>query len=182
MKVQIAAAVSVLSLLTVPVMAVAQVTEAASTTAANDLPAPDKAFVQAATMSNSTEIDASKLAMDNSFDSAVKSFARRMLVDHMKLTAAMKMATPHGDAAPVDNSDTALISQLKAVKGKDFDTLYIQKIALQGHKDAIAAFEAEIQNGQNADLKKAAEKALPTIKMHYAVAKKLASAKSVSAE
>ena len=37
-------------------------TQAASTTAANDLPSPDKEFVQAASMSSSTEIDASKLA------------------------------------------------------------------------------------------------------------------------
>lgn len=182
MKVQLAAAISAIALLASPVVAMAQGTEAASTTAANDLPAPDKAFVQAATMGNSTEIDASKLAMDNSFDSAVKSFARRMIVDHMKLTVAMKMATPHGAAAPVDNSDTALMSQLKAVKGKAFDTLYIQKVALEGHKEAVAAFEAEIQNGQNADLKKAATKALPTIKMHYAIAQKLASAKGVTAD
>jgi len=51
----------------VPVAANAQ-TEAASTTAANPLSQVDKDFVQAASMSSSTEIDASKLATSNSSD------------------------------------------------------------------------------------------------------------------
>lgn len=47
-------------------------TQAASITAANDLPSPDKEFVQAASMSSSTEIDASKLASKQSQDADVK--------------------------------------------------------------------------------------------------------------
>ena len=44
-------------------LAQAQTTQAASVTAANDLPQPDKDFVQAASKSSSTEIDAAKLAL-----------------------------------------------------------------------------------------------------------------------
>ena len=154
--------------------------QAASTTAANDLPAPDKAFVQAASMSSSTEIDASKLAMKNSQDKDVKSFARHMAMDHTKLTVSLKMAAPHGVAVPKDNSDTEVLDSLRGLKGKAFDDAYIQKVGLEGHTKAVAAFKDEINNGQNADLKEAAQKALPTIQEHLQMAQTLATKKGVS--
>jgi predicted outer membrane protein len=162
-----------------PVAANAQ-TEAASTTAANPLAQVDKDFVQAASMSSSTEIDAAKLATSNSSDKDVKSFAHHMMLDHTKLTVQLKMAAPHGVEVPKDNSDTSVLDALKPLKGKEFDQAYIQKVGLEGHKKAIAAFEKEIAEGQNADLKKAAKKALPTIKEHYQRAQQLAAKKGVT--
>ncbi|CAB3806579.1 DUF4142 domain-containing protein [Pararobbsia alpina] len=156
-------------------------TQAASTTAANKLPAPDKAFVQAASMSSSTEIDAAKLAMKNSQDEDVKSFARHMSIDHTKLTMSLKMAAPHGVAVPKDNSDTEVLDSLKGLKGKAFDDAYIRKVGLEGHTKAVAAFQEEINTGQNADLKAAAQKSLPTIQEHLQMAKALAAKKGISA-
>ena len=57
---------------------------------ANPLSPVDRDFVQAASMSSSTEIDASKLASDNSSDKDVKSFAHHMMIDHTKLTFSYK--------------------------------------------------------------------------------------------
>lgn len=57
-------AIVLTSTLSVAPLTVAQ-TEAASTTAANPLAQADKDFVQAASMSSSTEIDAAKLATAN---------------------------------------------------------------------------------------------------------------------
>ena len=96
-------------------------TQATSTTAANPLAQVDKDFVQAASMSSSTEIDASKLATSNSSDKDVKSFAHHMILDHTKLTVQLKMAAPHGVAVPKDNSDTAVLDLLRPLKGADFD-------------------------------------------------------------
>jgi predicted outer membrane protein len=155
-------------------------THAASTTAANPLPQADKDFVQAASMSSSTEIDAAKLATSNSSDKDVKSFAHHMMLDHTKLTVQLKMAAPHGVEVPKDNSDTSVLDTLKQLKGKEFDQAYIQKVGLEGHQSAIAAFEKEIADGQNADLKKAAQKALPTIREHYKMAQDLAAKKGVA--
>jgi putative membrane protein len=169
-----------LGLLTLPGWADAQATQAASTTAANDLPAQDKAFVQAATMSSSTEIDASKMAAKQSSDKDVKSFAHHMMIDHTKLTAQLKMAAPHGVMVPKDNSDTAVLDSLKGLHGKAFDTAYIQKVGLEGHKSAVDAFQQEASSGSNADLKAAAQKALPTIQEHYSMAQALAKKKGVS--
>lgn len=155
-------------------------TQAASTTAANPLSPVDKDFVQAASMSSSTEIDAAKLATSNSSDKDVKSFAHHMMLDHTKLTVQLKMAAPHGVVVPKDNSDTSILDSLKPLKGAEFDKAYIAKVGLEGHKQAIAAFEKESSDGQNADLKKAAQKALPTIKEHYQMAQELATKKGAA--
>jgi predicted outer membrane protein len=161
-----------------PLAAMAQ-TQAASTTQANDLPQVDKAFVQAASESSSTEIDTAKLATKQSQDKDVKSFAHHMMIDHTKLTMQLKMAAPHGVEVPKDNSDTTVIDALKPLKGKAFDTMYIQKVGVEGHQKAVAAFQKEAQEGQNADLKKAAQKALPTIQEHLKMAQDLAAKKGV---
>jgi predicted outer membrane protein len=179
-KITVIAAISSL-LYVVSLPAVAQ-TQAASTTAANALAQADKDFVQAASMSSSTEIDSAKLASSNSNDKDVKSFAHHMMLDHTKLTVQLKMAAPHGVEVPKDNSDTTILDALKPLKGKEFDQAYIQKVALEGHKQAIAAFEKEIADGQNAKLKEAAQKALPTIKEHYKLAQDLATKKGVAAQ
>jgi len=160
-----------------PVAAFAQAsapTQAASTTAANPLPDVDKAFVQAASMSSSTEIDAAKLALTHSKTSEVRSFASHMIMDHTKLTAELKLKAPHGVQVPKDNSDTELIQSLKGQDGDAFDDDYVRKVGLEGHKQAVAAFEKEARDGQNPDLKKLAQSAFPTIKHHLAMAEQLA--------
>jgi putative membrane protein len=169
----------VVSALTSLVWARAQDSQAASTTDANSLPSPDKELVQAASMSSSTEIDASKLALTQSSDGDVKSFARHMATDHIKLTVQLKLAAPHGVAVPKDNSDTAVLDSLKGLSGTAFDQAYIKQVGLEGHQKAVDAFQKEVDGGQNASLKKAAQKALPTVQEHLKMAQALASKKNV---
>ncbi|AQH05078.1 hypothetical protein A9R05_39275 (plasmid) [Burkholderia sp. KK1] len=163
---------------TAPISGHAQ-TQAASTTQANDLPDVDKAFVQAASQSSSTEIDTAKLATKQSQDKDVKSFAHHMMVDHTKLTMQLKMAAPHGVTVPKDNSDESVINALKPLKGREFDEMYIRKIGVEGHQKAVEAFQKEAQEGQNADLRNAAKKAFPTIQQHLKMAQDLAAKKGV---
>ena len=165
--------------LLLPIGIVQAQTQAASTTPATPLPDPDRDFVQAASMSSSTEIEAAKLAQKNTNDKEVKSFARRMVIDHTKMTAELKAALPHGVQAPKDNADTSAIDELKPLKGKQFDDAYIANIGLKGHEDAVAAFKKEIADGHDANLKKLAQKGLPTIEHHYEMAQELAKKKGV---
>jgi len=175
--------------LLMPVASIRAHTEAASTTAAkplpgevaaNPLPGPDRDFVQAASMSSSTEIDAAKLAQKNSNDKDVKSFAHHMTLDNTKMTVQLKNAVPHGVTVPKDNSDTSVLDSLRPLKGKAFDNAYIAKVGLKGHEDAIAAFKKEISDGENADLKKVAQKGLPVVEEHYRMAQTLAKKKGVN--
>ncbi|MCG1054468.1 DUF4142 domain-containing protein [Mycetohabitans sp. B5] len=149
-------------------------TQAASTTAANPLSSVDRDFIQAATMSSSTEIDAGKIAHKNTSNADVRSFARHMIADHMRLTVQLKAVAPHGVVVPKDNSDTALLDSLKPLIGADFDRAYVRKMGLEMHKQTIAAFEKEAKEGENPSLKQAALEALPTLREHYKMSQNLA--------
>jgi putative membrane protein len=153
---------------------------APSTKGAQALSGTDAQFVKTASVAGTTEIDAAKLAMRQSNDKDVKAFAAHMIADHTKLAAQLKMAVPHGVSMP-KGADTAALDSLRSLKGADFDSAYISKFGVQGHKDAIAAFQDEAQNGLDANLKKTAQKALPTIQHHYAMAQELAQKKGVLA-
>jgi putative membrane protein len=172
------AALAATFIATLPLSALAQ-TQAASATMGNDLPPVDKAFVQAASSAGSTEIDAAKLATKQSQDKDVKSFAHHMMIDHTKLAMQLKMAAPHGVTVPKDNSDPSVLDSLKPLHGKQFDTAYVQKLGVEGHQEAVKAFQTEIDQGQNADLKKAAQKAMPTIEKHLKMAQDLAAKKGI---
>jgi putative membrane protein len=174
MKVAIVTVVTLAAALVCVHPAVFAQSEAASTTAANPLSAVDRGFVQAASMASSTEIDASKLALQNTSNPDVHAFARHMIADHTKLTIALKLAAPHGVAVPVDNSDTGLLDTLRPLKGKAFDDAYAQKVGLAGHQQAVRDFQKEITDGDDDSLKQAAQKGLPTIEEHYRMAQQLA--------
>jgi putative membrane protein len=153
---------------------------ASSTNGAQGMSETDSQFVKTAAVSGTTEIDAANLAMRQSNDKSVKAFAAHMIADHTKLAMQLKAAVPHGVDVPKD-ADTSALDSIRSLKGSDFDSAYISKFGVQGHKDAIAAFQDEAQNGQDASLKKAAQKALPTIQHHYAMAQELAKKKNVMA-
>jgi len=170
---------AVSAVVTAAPLPVAAQTQAASATQANDLPSVDKQFVQAATESSSTEVDTAKLALKQSQDKDVKDFAHHMIVDHTKLTFELKAAVPHGVNVPKDNSDMSVVNALRPLKGKAFDAKYIKTVGLEGHEKAVAAFKKEAQDGQNEDIKKAAQKGLPTIEEHLKMAKDLAAKKGV---
>ncbi|GAB2917065.1 DUF4142 domain-containing protein [Paraburkholderia jirisanensis] len=139
----------------------------------------DQKFVQTAATAGTTEIDAAKLALHQSSDKDVKMFASHMIADHTKLAAQLKMAVPRGTDLP-KGPDSAALDSLKPLKGADFDSAYISKLGVQGHKEAIAAFQDEADNGQDASLKKTAKNALPTIEHHYAMAQQLAKKKGIA--
>jgi putative membrane protein len=150
------------------------------TSADTALPEIDRGFVQAAAMSSATEIDAGKLAMSNSQDDDVKSYARKMIEDHTRLASDLKAALPAGLKVPENSPDRAVLESLRPLKGKQFDDAYIAEVGLQGHRQAIAAFQREASSGQVPQIREAARKALPTIQHHLQMAQELAQKKGVS--
>jgi predicted outer membrane protein len=150
------------------------------TTADTASPETDRGFVRVADMSSATEIAAGKLAMSNSQDDDVKAFAREMIKDHKRLASELKAALPASFKVPESGPDRAVLESLQPLKGKQFDDAYIATVGLQGHREAIAAFEREASGGQVAPIRQAARKALPTIKHHYQMAQELARKKGVA--
>jgi putative membrane protein len=136
----------------------------------------DQQFVQDASQADATEIAASKIALRNSSDPHVKTFAHQMIVDHTKLSHSMSALAARKGLGAAPAADSALVGKLQTLKGKEFDQAYVEQIALEGHQKAVDLFQKESESGTDAQLKDAATHALPTIKHHLAMAQQLAGA------
>ncbi|KAE8755157.1 DUF4142 domain-containing protein [Paraburkholderia madseniana] len=155
----------------------------ASDAPANDAPMSgtklspaDQQFVQDASQSDATEIAASKIALRNSSDPHVKTFAQQMIVDHTKLSHGVAALATKKGLATAQSADSALVGKLQTLKGREFDQAYVEQIGVEAHQRAVDLFQQESQSGTDAQLKAAATHALPTIKHHLAMAQKLAGA------
>ena len=127
-------------------------------------------FVRKVAVANKFEIDTSKVALDQSQDDGVKTFAQQMVDDHTKagdaFTTALSSARTKAKAPDdLDKSHQALVDKLKAQKAASFDTQYI-KLQLSAHKDAVKLFSDYSKTGSDPSLKKFAADTLPTLKEH----------------
>jgi putative membrane protein len=152
----------------------------AASSSQSKLSPADQQFVQDAGTAGATEIAASKLALTNSSDEEVKSFAQRMIADHTRLARNLDIVAKRQGITAAPSADASVTGSLESLHGTDFDKAYIAKVAVDGHRKAVAVFSTESQSGGNTQLKNVAAKALPIIKHHYAMAQQLAKLKDVT--
>ena len=153
---------------------------AVSDTSQAKLSPADQQFVQDASTAGATEIAASKLALTNSSDAQVKSFAQRMIADHSRLARNLDIVAKRQGITAAPSADASVTGSLESLHGADFDKAYITQVAVDGHRKAVAVFSTESKDGNNAQLKNVAVRALPIIKHHYAMAQQLAKLKGVT--
>ena len=155
--------------LSIPAMA--QNTGSAATT--------DQAFVDLAGQTDMTEAHLGQLAADQAASPGVKEFAQMLVTDHTadytQLTAVATKASltvPKG----LDAKQQKMIAPYEKLHGKAFDRRFAHDM-VAGHEAAIAAYNKEARDGQNADLKAYATQALPTLEKHRTAAQALEKAK-----
>lgn len=136
----------------------------------------DKDFARLAAQANRGEIEIGTLAQQKASNDAVKEFGKRMVEDHTNAghelrnwSAQTNFKLPTGITA--DDSSTK--SSLSSESGTQFDQKYMQS-QLKDHKQVIAAFEKEIQDGQDPQLKQIAAKILPVLQDHVRLAEDVA--------
>ncbi|QNM98112.1 DUF4142 domain-containing protein [Chitinimonas koreensis] len=145
----------------------------APATPAAAIAATDQAFVDAAVVAGSTEIAAAQLALQLATDPDVKDFARTMIADHGKLAGELaRTAAAQGVTPAPGGTDAAVMAKLKALKGRDFDRSYAE-VVLRSHEEAVELFGRQSQSGSNASLRALADYALPTLRHHLVMARKL---------
>jgi putative membrane protein len=136
-------------------------------------PAPS-VFVKKAALDGMTEVEAGKVALSKSQDPAIREFAQRMVTDHGKANSELEtLATRKGLTPPkrLDPEHKEMLDALSAKNGKDFDHAYAEHMSMD-HSKAIALFESAA-GSNDPDLAKFAQKTLPTLKEHKALAEKL---------
>lgn len=124
----------------------------------------DTVFLKQAAAGGLKEVEMGRMAQKDAQSADVKSFGRVLVSDHTKLNNdIMKLAREEHIQLPG-------APQLPDMKGSTFDKDFLH-MAVEAHSNDIKLFEGEAKNGDQADIKALAQKALPTLREHLRMAK-----------
>jgi len=132
----------------------------------------DAQFPMQASMIDLAEINLGRLAARQAGSADVKQFGQRMVDDHSKASREMlAVASKKGltAARTMDAMHQALATRLLGLRGAEFDREYMMHM-VEGHRMAVALYEAESQNGKDPDVKAFAAKTLPIVREHLKMA------------
>jgi putative membrane protein len=141
-------------------------------------------FVTAAATSDMYEITAGKLALERSSSPAVKEFAQKMVDAHTETTTQLKgiIAANNIKVTPpahVDNRRQGMLDNLRGASKAEFDNRYItQQVA--AHKEADILMRGYSKDGDNPAVKNFAAETEKHVKMHLAMAQKLATSNKMA--
>jgi putative membrane protein len=128
----------------------------------------DAKFLMDAAVINLTEIQLGRMAMQKGKSADVKDLGKMMEKEHraseaeLKALAAKKIITvPDSTTQEVQDAS----KKLEDVTGLEFDSKF-SDMMVKGHKDAIALFEKESKEGDDADIKAWAQSTLPVLRVH----------------
>lgn len=136
----------------------------------------DRKFIQDAAEGGMFEVQVAQLAASKATDPAVKDFANKLVQDHqqannelVQLANAKHMELP---AAPSRGERHAL-TKLGKMNGAEFDRNFVKEVGLKDHEKDIKKFEKAAEKVKDPDVKAWAQKTLPHLREHYALAQKL---------
>jgi putative membrane protein len=136
-------------------------------------------FASMASSANEFEIKSSELALKSAENAELKKAAQMIIKDHKaageKLSSTLK-AKGAPLASPVDLAPKHqfMLDQLQAVKGKDFDMLYLD-MQTQAHMEAVSLFRTYAGSGDDQAVVGFARETLPSLETHLAHVKLLIS-------
>ena len=136
-------------------------------------PDVDRTFAIAAIQGNNAELDMAQLALKRGRANEVKGFAQKMIAEHEGLMKEMSPVLNRVAGSPSPErlapADILATRHLESIDAVDFDQAYAMQ-QIGDHLAALTAFQAEADNGSDAELKALARKWLPSIQAHLELA------------
>jgi len=132
----------------------------------------DPVFLMNAASSNLLELQAAKMATQQSTNADVKKFAQMMISHHTRATQDLKaVAKPLGVTLPqiMMPVHQAMVDRLTKKTGKDFDEAYMDLMET-AHKMDIAMFEVKSKAAETPAVQTFATKTLPMLRSHHSMA------------
>lgn len=133
-------------------------------------------FFNKAAAAGMKEVQAAELALRNSKNEQVKSFARQMVSDHTKQNSQLTtLAAQNSIQVPKDlpTKEKADIDKLRAATGTTFDTTFSQQMKTD-HEKAVALFQSCANGSKIAnDVRKFCRDNLSTLEQHNQAASTL---------
>jgi len=143
----------------------------------------DMRFVREAAQSGLAEVRMGQLAMQNAQSEALRSYGQRLVADHTRANEELaQLALQKGAPVPMemDASDRRMIERLSALSGAEFDRMS-QRDAVQAHERDIKLFQRAAQNCKDPELRAFAQKTLPILQEHLAMAQQMSSSATTGA-
>ena len=144
-------------------------------------PMTDEQIAAITDAANSAEIDQAKLAQKNAKNARVKKFAAMMITDHTQAKQKQKQllgkltVTPSSNpmSTKLDTESQQKLEELKALKGAEFDTAYIDA-QVDAHQRVLDSLDNElIPDAKNAEFKALLGEIRPKVAAHLAEAKEI---------
>ena len=133
----------------------------------------DESFLKQAAEINLTEIALGKAA-EHSSDAHVKKIGQMLVKDHSEANRNLeRLAASKGVSLPTEPSlwDRHSIHSIEKEQGDKFNKEFLS-FNQKGHEKAISLFEKESARTQDPDIKAWAQKMVPSLKEHLAMAQK----------
>ncbi|HUQ73318.1 MAG TPA: DUF4142 domain-containing protein [Burkholderiales bacterium] len=160
-------------------LACSQMPGADRTSAAAGASAPsatDAEFLRNISHANLAEIATGKLAAQKAQSPQVKQFGQHMVDEHSALEtegSALAQAKALRPPTSPDLRHQAAMKKLELVSGDNFDREYMQQM-VKDHTDTLALLQAAATKASDAQLRQLAQKAIPHVQQHLAMAQRLA--------
>ena len=139
----------------------------------------DADFIMKAAEAGMKEIEAAGVAAEKASNPDVKTYARRLVVDHSIVNdELLKLSRSRNVALKVvlKTDPTELLkagqSNPATTEGIAFDRAFIDQM-VKDHQEAIDLFKAEADDGKDREVKEWADKKILTLKDHLKLAKNL---------
>ncbi len=140
----------------------------------------DTAFINKNIMDNMMEIQLSKMGLNKGTSPQVKKAAAVMITDHTAILNDLKKLAAKKQSGFTGNQMKGMaMPSINMQKGQDFNQAWATQM-LTMHETKIAELESFIGLTQDTELKAAAIKALPKIKMHKDLLLKIPGVKAKS--
>ena len=139
------------------------------------LAAADQAFINGVAGIDAAEIQAGQLAMAKGRSPRVKAYATKIVSDHQAVDQQLMTLAQSKGVTP-DATQPQMMTDTTAKLSADRPALFDRDFArqqVQVNQAAVKAFQDEIANGQDADLKQFATSTLPTLQQHLAASRRL---------
>lgn len=143
--------------------------------ASQPIPAQDASFAREACQAGATGVEIGKLAARNTSNREVRALAKDISNDHAKADKelgklfARKGVPPEHELSPDFQHS---LDRLASLTGGEFDQAF-KETMIEDHERAIPLFQKQAEQGTDPDLRAFAQKQLPYLREHLAMAQRL---------
>lgn len=133
----------------------------------------DTDFVQQQISSSALEIELARVAFVRAQSPEVRSFARQLLTDHRQMVVKLDdFALQRGHLATwqIEPEGVNTIERMRSIDAASFDRAYMDEMVAK-HEEALSKLEVQTASGR--ETAAIAAEALPTVRHHLAMARKL---------